>query len=72
MNDSAPAKDRCTIHVSDPADLDTQLSQAEAQLQHQASLYQDRGILITRHSPWDFTLELDPSVPFGTTRENPA
>ena len=69
MNSPAVAKDRRTIRVFNRADMDAKLTKAEAQLRHLARQDKDRGILITRHSPWEFTLELHHRVPFGTTLE---
>lgn len=31
--------------------------------------FRDRGIMVTRHSAWDFTVELHPDVPYGQTHE---
>lgn len=49
--------------------MDSQLNEAVQSLQDTALRLGDRGILVTRHSAQDFTLELHPSVPFGFTQE---
>lgn len=58
------------IRVDRRADLDAMLDAGVNLLRKRTkSLDSVRGILVTRHSPSDFTLEIHPDVPFGTTRE---
>ena len=62
--------DSVTLHVKDRADMLTKLDSAVDQLiELGLQLRCGRGILVTRYSPRDFTVELHPSVPFGTTHE---
>jgi hypothetical protein len=49
--------------------MESQLERAVHLLQEHALGLKDRGILVTRHSAEDFTVELHPSVPFGLTQE---
>ena len=46
-----------------------QLDEAELLLRSAAMCDRTAGILVTRHSPDRYTLELSCSVPFGETRE---
>lgn len=58
------------IIVASRADMDRNLEEGVALLQkmaEQQGTYQ--GIMATRHSPSEFTLELRPEIPFGTIRE---
>lgn len=56
------------IQPQNRADLIAQLDRAEEHLRLRA-IELGTGILVTRHSAWDFTVELDDRVPFGTTLE---
>lgn len=69
MNLSASVQDVLSIRVTDRQDMDLQLHRGVARLRERALSYGDRGILVTRHSSKDFTLELHPNVPYGTTLE---
>lgn len=69
MNKAEEHPERLRVRVEDRYGLDLQLNEAESNLRRLADAYGDRGILVTRHSPWDFTIELHPDVPFGTSRE---
>lgn len=51
------------------SDMEAKLETAVEHLRGRARSGLGRGILVTRHSPWEFTLELHPSVPYGTTLE---
>jgi hypothetical protein len=53
------------VQVNCRADLE----RGVLQLRGIAQATGDRGILITRHSPYDFVLELHNDVPFGPTLE---
>lgn len=57
------------ITVKSRSDMASQLQRATQGLQRHAQQLQDRGILVTRHSARDFTVELHESVPFGLTQE---
>lgn len=58
------------ITVDSRADLDHKLEAGVSLLQRQAtSLGCTQGILVTRHSIRDFTVELHAEVPFGMTCE---
>lgn len=57
------------VRADDRADLEAKLNLAEARLQAIALAFRDRGIMVTRHSAWDFTVELHPDVPYGQTHE---
>lgn len=61
-----------SVKITRRADMDRQLNRAVERLRERAHLQPTRGILVTRHSATDFTLELDSSVPFGTTHEEDA
>lgn len=66
----APTKMLTSVHirVTSRAELDEELERGVYQLRSAAQ--QDRqGILVTRHSPYDFVLELHRDVPFGLTLE---
>jgi hypothetical protein len=58
-----------TFHVGSRADMESSIETGESLLRTSALQTADKGILVTRHSPHDFTMELHPEVPFGTTRE---
>lgn len=57
------------ITVESRTDMDFLLERAVHLLKNKAQPMKDRGILITRHSAQDFTVELHASVPFGLTQE---
>ena len=63
----APAVIRFKVENCD--DMTSQIERFESYLRLRARAHDNRGILVTRHSPYDFTMELHPDVPFGTTRE---
>lgn len=58
-----------TIAVKSRSDMESQLERAVQLLKQRALGLGDRGILVTRHSAEDFTVELHSSVPFGLTQE---
>jgi hypothetical protein len=49
--------------------MESALDHAVQALRHRAQQLKDRGILVTRHSVSDFTVELHTAVPYGLTRE---
>lgn len=57
------------ITVTSRSDLESQVEGAVESLLRDHQRIKDRGILVTRHSPWEFTVELHPGVPFGVTQE---
>lgn len=57
------------VIAHDKATLQRQLTIAERLLRVQAASGDRRGILITRHSPTQFTVALSKDVPYGLTRE---
>ena len=57
------------ITVSTRSEMESKLEMAVQRLIQRAQGYRDRGILITRNSAQDFTIQLDMCVPFGLTRE---
>lgn len=69
MNALPINESKLTVLVHSQADMELQLESAAARLIDRATIQGDRGILITRRSPNEFSLELHPSVPFGMTRE---
>lgn len=66
---TALAPRKLTIRVVDRADLDQRLDDCVLKVRAAALSAGDRGILITRHTARDFTIELHPEVPFGCTYE---
>jgi hypothetical protein len=67
---SAPEAQRAFhVRVNCRADLENELERGVLQLRAIAQTIGDRGILITRHSPYEFVLELHNDVPFGQTLE---
>lgn len=60
-----------TVTVTDRASMDSQLDTAVNNVRV-AAREQRRGILVTRHSATQFTIELSDSVPFGVTHEHQA
>ena len=63
---------RLTVLVETRAHLEPRLESAMAKLLSRAMIQRDRGIMVTRHSPNKFILELHPGVPFGMTQESDA
>lgn len=58
------------VRIEHRSELEATLESGIAHLQKQGTLRSlAHGILITRTSSTDFTLEIHPDVPFGTTRE---
>lgn len=57
------------ILVTEPDRRDEMLNEAEAALRRVAMTQRAGGILVTRHNPGRYTLELSDEVPFGQTRE---
>jgi hypothetical protein len=66
-----PASPSAAIHIEiiNRHSLDAQLDQAISTLIHHARSLGDRGILVTRKSPQDVTVELHSDVPYGVTYE---
>jgi hypothetical protein len=62
--------DYVRIVVANRTEMDLQLQASMDVLVERAGLHRDRGILVTRHSPRDFTLELHRDVPYGETMES--
>ena len=62
-------EDVLTVRVADRTDMEAQLEQCVTRLRDRALALGDRGILVTRHSASDFTIELHPEVPYGITHE---
>lgn len=58
-----------TVLAKSKAQMELQFEVALSHLLEHAMIRRDRGIMITRHSPYQFTLELHPDIPFGVTRE---
>ncbi|AMB42141.1 MULTISPECIES: hypothetical protein [Paenarthrobacter] len=57
------------VAAEDPQLLAERLEAAERQAQGWAIREGRCGILVTRHTPTAFTVELHEEVPYGTTRE---
>ncbi|GAB2709784.1 hypothetical protein ACX801_12430 [Arthrobacter bambusae] len=57
------------VRVQDRRRLEEQLDTAVDILAERARICGGPGILVARHSPRDFTLQLHPDVPFGTIQE---
>ncbi|BAS18510.1 hypothetical protein AHiyo8_pI68140 (plasmid) [Arthrobacter sp. Hiyo8] len=55
--------------ANDRAHMDEQLVRSVNYLVEHALRRPETGILVTRHSPCDFTVEFHPDVPFGVTYE---
>ena len=68
---SGPAS-RLAFTAKDRAHMDEELDRTVNLLVGHALLRREMGILVTRHSPRDFTVELHPEVPFGVTYERQA
>jgi hypothetical protein len=69
MQANAQADELVRFTATTRRDMEARLEAAVEYLRGRARSSVDRGILVTRHSPWDFTLELHESVPYGTTLE---
>lgn len=63
------ATDVLTVTATDPDSRNLELDAAVATMEKQAILDGCRGILVKRHTPQTFTVELSNEVPFGLTRE---
>lgn len=62
-------EERLDIEVHNKDQLEYLLNQAELSLREKAAVSGHRGILVTRLSSHQYSLELSTSVPFGQTRE---
>ncbi|AOT02556.1 hypothetical protein [Arthrobacter sp. U41] len=58
-----------TVTATDRASMDRELDEAVTAARERAMRERCRGILVTRHGPNCFTVELSETVPFGLTRE---
>lgn len=58
------------ITVKSRSEMESELDHAVQALRHLAEQLKDRGILVSRHSVSDFTVELHTAVPYGLTREH--
>jgi hypothetical protein len=65
----AALKDHITLVVANRTEMDLRLQETMEVLIERAVHHRDRGILVTRHTPRDFTLELHREVPYGETKE---
>ncbi|BCW05838.1 hypothetical protein [Arthrobacter sp. NtRootA1] len=57
------------IKVTNPAALDEQLDNAHQSLQALALHTRTHGILVTRHAPGRYTVQLSDQVPYGITQQ---
>lgn len=57
------------IYPLSPTEMQDQLDRAVAQAQAQSTAGQGAGILVTRRGHHEYTVELDPSEPFGEIHE---
>ena len=57
------------IRLQKRSQLEDQLDKAVNILAERAPLSGGKGILVARHSPADFTVQLHPDIPFGTIQE---
>jgi hypothetical protein len=62
-------EDLLHVRVQTRSHLEEQLDKAVNILTERAPLCGRQGILVARHSPRDFTVQLHPDVPFGTIQE---
>ena len=69
MYTDASNEDLLHIRVQKRSQLEDQLDEAVNILAERAPLCDGKGILVARHSPQDFTLQLHPDVPYGTIQE---
>jgi hypothetical protein len=58
-----------TVTATDRASMDLKLEAAVVAIKEQGILDGRRGILVTRHAPGTFTVELSDDVPFGLILE---
>lgn len=58
-----------TVTATDPESRDLKLEAAVAAIKEQGRMDGQKGILVTRHAPGSFTVELSNDVPFGLTLE---
>jgi hypothetical protein len=58
-----------SVRAARRADMDDQLGPSADHLREQARLLGDRGVLVTRNSSREFTVELSTEVPYGLTYE---
>ncbi|BAS12013.1 hypothetical protein AHiyo8_03160 [Arthrobacter sp. Hiyo8] len=63
------AHEKMEVVVHHAGDVDHALNSSVRELQTRALAQGTAGILITKHGPGRFTLELSPEVPFGYTHE---
>lgn len=61
--------EKMEVLVHHARELDYALNSKLMELQHTALAKGTSGILVTRHGPGQFTLELSQDVPFGYTQE---
>lgn len=61
-----------TVTATDPDSRDLKLEAAVTAIREQGTLDGGRGILVTRHAPGSFTVELSNDVPFGLILERDA
>ncbi len=59
-----------TVAATDRETRDLELNAAVAAMREQAIIDGQQGILVTRHTPETYTIELSKSVPFGFTHEH--
>lgn len=66
-----PAQPRGVVRISvtNRLDMDVRLSEAVEALIIEALRLGDSGILVTRRSATDLTVQIHPDVPFGETHE---
>jgi hypothetical protein len=64
-----PTQAKRTVMAKSKMQMERRLEDAMSHLLERAMIHRDRGIMVTRHSPNEFTLELHPDIPFGVTRE---
>ena len=69
MKHPARTTSRITFTARDRTHMDEELDRSVNLLVGHALQRREMGILVTRHSPRDFTVELHPEVPFGVTHE---
>ncbi|WP_284974306.1 hypothetical protein [Arthrobacter sp. efr-133-TYG-104] len=69
MYTDASKEDLLHVQVLDRSHLEDQLDKAVDILAARSPLHGGKGILVSRNSPRDFTVQLHPDVPFGTIQE---
>lgn len=67
--ESIDSESSVTVTAADHESMYRQLDAAVAAAQELAMRERRRGILVTRHAPDTFTVELSANVPFGLTIE---